>query len=140
MMKSFATARYVGLPFVRRKDGRPGFECWDLIRRVYSDVVNIELPEYGEISAEQLNKVADAFDEGMASETWVSAITPQALDVLVMLARDKGLGRRHRHVGVMVDEYRVLHLEANTDSVVVPITHGSVKFRLAGFFRHKALA
>lgn len=135
----FSPSVYVGLPFIERTNGR-GFECWDLVLKVFKDVGGIDLPSYGEISAKELAAVASAFDQGVVSETWRKVDVPRSLDVVVMRARSKGLGPRNRHCGVMVDDARLLHLEVNTDSVVVPITHGSVRFRLVGFFRHKALA
>ena len=107
---------------------------------VYHDVAGIELPSYGEIAAKDLSAVARAFDEGMTGETWLATPRPRALDVVVMRVREKGLGNRNRHCGVMVDEARMLHLEANTNSVVVPVTHGSVMFRIVGFFRYRDLA
>lgn len=137
---SFDASPYVGLPFIKREPGVDGFECWDLVHRVYAEVARVELPLYGEITAKDLTQVAAAFDDGMASEVWTQALVPRSLDVAVMRVREKGVGLRNRHCGVMVDATSVLHLEVNTDSVVVPITHGSVRFRLVGFFRHRDLA
>jgi hypothetical protein len=69
---------------------------------------------------------------------WRHAEHPRSLDVVVMYARAGGR-RRPTHCGVMVDGRRLLHIEANTDSVIVPVDHASVRFRIFGFFRHKAL-
>lgn len=137
---SIAVAAYVGLPFVRRGDDGSGFECWDLVRLVFGAERGIDLPKYGEISAADLADVAAAFDQGMASETWRPVTVAKAFDVVVMRARDKHLGARNRHCGVMVGESRMLHLEINTHSVCVPLDHASVKFRIIGFFRHRDLA
>ena len=41
------------------------------------------------------------------------------------------------HVGVMVDEKHMLHIEHKTDSVIVPLTHHTVQTRVAGFRRHR---
>lgn len=136
---AFDPAPYVGRPFIERKDGK-GFECWDCVLQVFRDVVGIELPDYGEISAKELADVAAAFDQGVNSPTWVKVDHPRSLDVVVMRSRTKGLGPRNRHCGVMVDDKRMLHVEANTASVVVPVTHASVKFRIVGYFRHRSLA
>jgi hypothetical protein len=140
-VKAFDVAGYVGLPFLDGGRDAKGCDCWGLVRLVLAEVAGIEVPSYGEISALDLSKVACEIDSGVASETWVRALVPQSLDVVVMFARSREERRRRlAHCGVMVDSSRVLHIEANTDSVVVPVTHGSVKFRTFGYFRHRDLA
>jgi cell wall-associated NlpC family hydrolase len=132
--------RYVGLPFEARDAAGDGFECWDLVRAVFRDCAGIELPAYGEIAAAETARVAAAFDAATAGETWIRTMRPRAFDVAVMRAREKRLGSRIRHCGVMIDGTRMLHLEVNTATVLVPAAHPSVKFRIAGFYRHWALA
>lgn len=123
---------YVGLPF---GEGPGHLTCWGLVRRVLADRAGIALPAYGEIAAADLIRVARAFRDGSAAaETWCPVSAPRALDVVAM--RGPRGGAAVVHAGVMVDAARVLHVEAATAAVVVPVAHWSVAPRIAGYRRH----
>lgn len=122
-------SRYVGLPF---GEGRGQVTCWALVRRVYADRLGVDLPEYGEISAHDLVRVARAMRAGQ-NEGWRAVDRPQALDVVLM--RSGRGGRAVVHVGVMVDGARVLHVEEQTAAAVVPLRHPTIAGRIAGFRR-----
>lgn len=121
--------RYIGIPF-GETDG--ALTCWGLVRRVYSDILSVELPAYGEISARDLVRVARAFSAGQ-DDGWSSVATPESLDVALM--RSGRGGRLVVHVGVMADARRVLHVEEGAATAIVPITHFSVAGRIIGFRR-----
>lgn len=122
-------AQYVGLPF---GDGAGEVTCWGLVRRVYADHLSVDLPAYGEISARDLLRVARAMNAGK-DDGWRSVAPPQAFDVCLM--RSPQGGASVVHVGVMVDANRVLHVEAATAAVIVPVSHFSVAGRILGFRR-----
>lgn len=127
-------APYVGIPFADGGRSRTACDCWGLVKLVYADVLGIELPGYGEISARDLARVNARIREDSAAAPWVPVVgLPRPFDVLVM--RGKPL-----HVGVMVDPRRVLHVEAATAAVVVPLTHPQVAMRRMGLHRHETLA
>lgn len=117
---------YIGLPF-------EAANCWALVRRVYHDRLGIDLPEYGEISARDLVRVARAMDAGAAQECWRSVRVPREFDVVLMRR-----GRAVVHVGVMTGPRYLLHTELATDAVHVPLSHPSVAGRVVGYRRHAA--
>ncbi len=128
--------RYVGIPYSDDGLGFSECSCWGLVRLVFLTEHRIELPTYAEISAANVvaisHKMADAAD----LDPWLPvARGPRAFDVVRMRT-----GRDYRHVGIMVDDVNVLHVEKSTAAVCVPIDHPSIRFRLAGTFRHKELA
>lgn len=122
--------RFVGLPFEDRGRGPEAFDCWGLCRAVLADRLGVELPAYGEISAADLMRRAQAMTAEAARERWVPVDRPRALDVAVM-----GSARAVTHVGVMIDARRVLHTEAACGSVVVPLSHPQMRGRVRGFRR-----
>ena len=122
-------APYVGLPF---GDGPGQLTCWGLVRRVYADRAGVDLPAYGEISAKDLIRVARAM-AAAKDDGWLAVSVPQALDVALM--RSGRGGAAVVHVGVMVDNARVLHVEAASAAVVVPIRHHSIAGRIVGYRR-----
>lgn len=122
-------AQYVGLPF---GEGADEVTCWGLVRRVYRDRLGVDLPEYGEISAYDLLRIARAM--GAAKDDgWRAVSVPQSLDVCLM--RSPQGGASVVHVGVMVDAQRLLHVEAATAAVIVPVSHYSVAGRVVGYRR-----
>jgi cell wall-associated NlpC family hydrolase len=134
---------YVGLPF--RFDGRDrsGIDCWGLVRLVFAERAGIDLPSYGEIRASDLARVAEIMTAARHLPPWqmeVPVPKARALDVVLMLGRRRGQAAERMHVGVMVDAARVLHVEAETAAVVVPLDHPQLRRRVCGVFRHEDLA
>ena len=132
---------YVGIPFVDGGRERSGCDCWGLLRLVYREEAGIELPSYGEIGAHELMAISRELSRGMIDQTWrrVDGEAPRFLDVAVMKRLDK-TGAVPVHVGVMLDRRRLLHVEVETDSVLIPANHPSIASRLVGFYRHRDIA
>lgn len=123
--------KYVGLPF---GEGAGEVTCWSLVVRVYAAEMGITLPVYGEISARDLATVARTMGREQLGERWRAVSDPQAFDVAIM-RRGSG-GQAIVHVGVMIDATRMLHVEAASHAVLVPVVHHSVRGRIAGFRRY----
>lgn len=125
-------ARYVGVPFVDGGRGPDGYDCWGLVREVYARELGIMLPSYGEISAHDLAQIAREM-RTRADDGWRAPPAPAPFDVCLM----RGPSGRAAvvHVGVMVDADRVLHVEAATAAVVVPVRHYSIAGRILGYRR-----
>lgn len=128
-LKNHWSGRYVGLPF---GEDQGQVTCWSLIRLVYSDLLSVDLPEYGEISARDLVRVARAMKRG-ADDGWDVVRDPKEFDVVLMRSGSGGVSVVH--VGVMVSESRMLHVEQATSSVIVPLRHISVVGRIVGYRR-----
>lgn len=127
------SAKYVGLEFSEN------LRCYDLVRSVLKNERNIDLPDYADISAEDAIRISQSLDEPSTDQLpWnkVDLANIREFDVVVMLRRRS---REPGHVGIMVDSKHVLHIEKVTQSVIIPITHFSVKSRIIGFRRHKCL-
>lgn len=139
---------YVGIPFADGgREREQGLDCWGLVRLVFREVRAIELPTYGEVSAEDLKAIALKVKE--EREHWLSvAGRPRDFDVVLMTGRrvrnvdGAKPARADIHVGLIVDasEMCVLHADLNAHSVCVPLTHDSVRFRIQSYLRHHALA
>lgn len=130
--------KYIGIPFVDKGRDIRGCDCWGLVRLVYKNELGIELPTYGEISANDLAAVAKEVGSNYILDPWqeIAAIDVRPFDVAVL--RFYG-SRQIGHVGVVASEaMRLLHTERTVDSVVVPLTHMTVRPRIVGFRRHKA--
>jgi cell wall-associated NlpC family hydrolase len=124
---------YVGKPFRDGGRGPDAYDCWGLVRAVYRDVLGIDLPAYGEISAADLLRVRREIAAGSVSEPWHPVPVPRALDVCVMRLPT---GRGHGHVGVMVDAGTVLHAEGRCGVAMEPVSAATIRGRVMGYWRH----
>lgn len=121
--------RYVGLPFGEA----PGeVACWGLVCMVYRDLLGITLPAYGEISAHDLRRISRAMEAG-ADDGWAVPDRPGPFDVVLM--RGPQGGARIVHVGILTEPGQMLHVEAASHAVTVPLDHWSIRARIAGFRR-----
>jgi len=126
--------KYIGLPFDDHKQ-----HCWWLIRKVFRDEKGIKLPSYAGADAKTLVRVARLMMQP-EFDTWVPVAFSHPFDVIQMTARRIGRLRPKLHVGIAVSETHLLHIEERTSSVIVPFDHPTIKFRIAGMYRHKELA
>lgn len=132
-------ARYVGTPYVRRGREIGALDCWGLVWAVYRNVLGIDIPSHGDIDANSLIAIARAVKDGEQSPLWRLVAPPAEFDVVVMrgLLRLDGKARHLQfHVGIMVDQRRVMHTEEATGAVIVPIERPDVVGRIKGFYRH----
>ena len=122
-------APYIGVEY---GEGEGHFTCWSLVRQVYFDQLGIALPEYGEIEASDLLRVARAMGDAQESDGWIEVMEPQEYDVILMRA-PRGNGRVV-HVGVVAGG-GCLHVEQSTATCLVPLQHFTVAGRIKGFRR-----
>lgn len=135
MMEWFAS--YVGLPFQSKGRDRSGLDCWGLVRLVYTEQLKVDLPSYGEISAFDLVRVSREIGSALSSSGWLEC-KPKKFACAVMTAGqdDRRLHRAPFHVGIYVDDTRILHVEPATDAAVVRATHPSISRRILGCYEY----
>lgn len=126
--------KYIGIPFIDGGRDWQGVDCWGLVRLVLMVERQIIVPSYGDISAQELAKVAKEVAGESSKEPWHPIIRALPLDVAVMHRR-----RAPIHVGIMADSSHLLHIEVATSTVLVEVTHPSVSFRSISYFRHQEL-
>lgn len=126
-------SRFVGIPFVSEGRGFDGADCYGLVRLVYRERLGIDLPIRSEISAFDLASIARQMRSEISSGgPWRRC---EAKPYAVALMRVAIPERRADHgipchVGVFIDNRRILHIEADTASVIVPCTHPSISRRI----------
>lgn len=126
--------RFVGIPFADRGRDFSGCDCWGLVYLAYRQLLGIELPTYGEISAKDLLRVARNIGTQYKCEPWVEPRAPRPLDVAVMHFHGSKLVG---HVGLLVEGAQVLHTERSHDSALVPLSHMTVRHRIVAFRRYR---
>lgn len=137
-------AGYCSLRFKDAGRDRSGVDCWGLQRLLYRDRAAIDLPLYGEIPASEIVKVAKAIAAARSGGPWsIVAGAPQELDCVLMLARildEDGRYRAHPvHVGTMLDDRRMIHIEIGRNVVVTDVDHPLIRPRIVELYRHEKL-
>lgn len=127
--------KYIGIQFVNGGRDGAGLDCWGLIRLVYAEQLGIDLPHYGEVSARDLIRIARSMDADR--ERWEVASAPRPFDLVAMRFYGRGwVG----HVGLIVDDRHMIHTEKATAVVCIPLTHFTVRDRIASIRRYMVAA
>lgn len=149
------SAKYVGIPYVENgRSSLKGLDCWGLIRTIYLNERNIELPLYGEVSATELLRVTRMIQASIQVDAQTGQDLPwkkiaeehplQEFDICYMTGSYRGADHKMHsaeiHVGIIA-EIRlgipyILHTQPTFDSVILPATHVSLRHRIKGFCRH----
>ena len=133
-------APYVGVPFCESGFTRSGCHCWGLVHLIYREVAGIDLPRYDPVLSADHAGCAAEMQAAVDCGPWRAvADRPSDLDVVLMSAIIRDLGRLRRyacHVGVVVGESHLLHVEPGTESVCIPLNFFSIRRRVIGFYRH----
>lgn len=124
-------ARYLSIPFAERGRSFTGCDCWGLVRLVYQQERGIDLPAwdaYGAITERPAIRalLSDALDNAFEA---VDAPRPWAIPLFRSVSSVF-------HVGVMVDDCRMLHAE-KTGVWVQPWTIYSQQ--LIGFYMPRVI-
>ncbi len=127
-------ADYIGAPFIDRGRGRGGYDCWGLVRAIYERELGLSLPSFGEISADDLLRVARRMGAYAADPCWIAVDDPRPFDVVLM--RGAGVSTACVHVGLVAGGGALLHTEPATGAVLVNASHFSVARRIIGLRRH----
>lgn len=124
--------RYIGVPYLPRRDGRDGADCWGIVRLVNREQFGRELPDYLHVEESELPALVQAESAGRGC--W-RAVEPAAAAVgdLVLLR----LGRFPVHVGLVVDADLRLMLHTLRGSGSCAERWDSVRWaaRVEGFYR-----
>lgn len=123
--------KYIDIPY---KDGgrdASGLDCWGLVRLVYKDQFDTELPSFtAEYStAKDHERLSEIF--AREKENWETLSTPEVGSVILF----RMLGTE-THVGVYIGENKFLHIREGVNSVVESVDSRLWKQRLVGYFKY----
>lgn len=128
---------YIGIPFLEHGRTMLGADCWGLIWLVYERVFNIELPSYVDDyeTTKDGNGIQAIADSESEKWTAISGDSIRVGDIAVF-----AIGGYNSHVGIIVSDELMLHIEQNLDSVIEKFKSPRWGNRLRAFYRHKDMA
>jgi cell wall-associated NlpC family hydrolase len=125
---------YVGIPF--KNDGRDkdGLDCWGLVRVVYKDKLNIDLPSYEGVFVDTSKDTFNKIGELMATNqnSWEKVENPKPLDVLLIRVN----GGVPSHVAVYVGDDWMLHTMEGMDVTMEKTSSIRWNKRIVGAYRY----
>lgn len=123
---------YVGLPFLEGGRDRAGIDCWGILRLVYAERFGVDLPSFtGAYTLADKQATTDLMAGHMGPWREVKDGSEKIGDGLLMAAR-----RSPSHIGIVVGNGRVLHIESRAGSVIEEYRASRLRRRLLGFYRH----
>lgn len=105
---------YIGLPYKSYGKDKSGIDCYNLVRLVYKEQFNIDIPYYKDIgyeSRKDSKKIAEFMEKESKKWNKTDIIRPGT----VIMFRVMGYPT---HVGVAVSDKYMLHIEEGINSVV----------------------
>ena len=122
--------KYIGIPYAEKGRDETGSDCWGLVRLVYKNELNIDLPsfssEYNTSDNERLEELFAQYKEG-----WQPVDTPEVGDVVIF--RIFGY---ESHIGVCIGDNKFLHVREARDAVVESLDNPKWSKRITGFFKY----
>lgn len=121
-------ASYIGIPFIDHGRTREGCDCWGLVRLVYKEVLETDLPSWNAYTdLNDLGCIKVLLEEALPK--FDRLIAPEPFAIALMRSPSNVF-----HVGVMVDQRNMLHVNHGKDACVEPIER-RYTHQLKGFYK-----
>jgi cell wall-associated NlpC family hydrolase len=121
------TDRYLSLAVEQGQD--EFVNCWSFVRKVLFSEFGVLVPAYSPGSEKELHELVE---REKFSGQWIGVSVAKEGDLVLFRS-----GASKLHIGIMVDEARVLHYKNNQTGAVVELIRGlTLVNRIEGYFRH----
>lgn len=129
---SRAFDRYVGIPYLDRGRSIAGCDCWGLVRLVTAELRGVTLPSYVEryVTAADRRAIESLIRGELAPWAIIAAGQEQPFDAVLMRE-----GRVPRHIGLVVEPGRLLHVSEGGESQIERYRVPPLIHRIVGFYR-----
>lgn len=123
--------KYVGIPYKLHGRDTDGLDCWGLVRLVYKDEKNIDLPSLSEeyYSSDNFKHNEEVISNN--NENWTLSEEYTTGDVV--LFRINGA---ESHVGIVIDDNRFLHSKEGVGVTIEKLNSTQWRKRVAGFYKY----
>ncbi len=108
-----------------------GLDCWGLVRLIYKDQFNIDLPSYvDQYNADDTHSTLAELI-AISKESWTKTDSPVVGDVLLLRAEGS-----LSHVGVVISPTHFIHVIEDVNVAIERYDQGKWKSRLEGAYRY----
>lgn len=122
---------YITIPYKKMGRDKDGLDCWGLVRMIYKDQFNVELPSY--VDQYNADDTHDSLAEliAISKESWTKTDNPVIGDVLLLRAEGS-----LSHVGVVISPTHFIHVIEDINVAIERYDQGKWKNRLEGAYRY----
>ena len=125
---------YVGIPFVANGRERTGSDCWGLVRLIYTEQFNIELPSFStDYEHDDTARIAEL--TAQYKEAWEETTEPKYGSVVLFRVKNQ-----ISHIGIYIGDNNFLHCCEKYGTIIESLDSVSWNKRIAGFFNCPALS
>ena len=132
-------ANYIGLPYKRGGRERSGIDCWGLITLVWWEQLKFLAPSFETVQwdnatadtrRESIDRIVSAINSDIGRYQSVAWGEQRPLDGVLLRMRGAPM-----HCGVMIDPFRMLHIEEGTDSCIEDLRRIHWRGRVLSYYR-----
>lgn len=122
--------KYIGIPFLEKGRDATGLDCWGLVRLIYKQEYNINLPSFAtDYTLSDDERIGELFAQ--YKEGWEVLDNPQPGSAVIFR-----MFGTESHIGVVVDNSRFIHVREGRDTVIESLESGKWAKRIVGFFQY----
>lgn len=122
--------KYIGIPFLDKGRDTNGIDCWGLVRLVYKQEYNIDLPSFStEYEADDTERMRDLFAQ--YKEGWEQIDAPT--EGCIVLFNIFGV---ESHMGIAVSSTHFLHARDKYTSAIESFDSVAWRNRITGFYKY----
>jgi sulfur carrier protein ThiS len=122
--------KYIGIPYAEKGRDETGLDCYGLVRLIYKNELNINLPsftaEYTETDTARIEELIAQYKEG-----WEETKEPVVGSIILFRVFGS-----ESHVGVVISPTHFIHVRENQSSVIESLTSTSWVRRIVGYFNY----
>lgn len=126
---------YIGLPYKDKGRSTDGYDCWGLVKLIYKERLDIELPSYTEYydNSKDSESLGPLVLKEKEKENWkeITKLDIQTYDVVILRVRNQPM-----HIGVIVDNPIFVHIEEGLNSIIDQYESRRWIHRIIGFYRY----
>lgn len=122
--------KYIGIPFLDKGRDTDGIDCWGLVRLVYKQEYNIDLPSFSsDYEADDTERMRDLFAQ--YKEGWEQIDEP--VEGCIVLFNILGV---ESHMGIAISSAHFLHARDKYTSAIESFDSVSWRNRITGFYKY----
>ena len=125
---------YVGIPFVNKGRNRSGCDCWGLVRLIYKEKFNTDLPDYLDYETALDSVAIEPEITKVKNQEWIKIDRPKFGDVVLLNVTGLPV-----HVGIVLLDKTMIHCITGAGTVIEKYNSLKWKDRIDGFYRHSSL-
>lgn len=124
---------YVGIPYELKGRTTAGIDCWGLVRLVYREQFNIELPSFTEEYFSGYDDKTNAEIIAAKKESWKELQDPKPGSVVLL-----NILGYPSHVGIVIDQNTFLHARLDDSVGIEKLNDPRWKRRIVGYYEYEA--